>query len=73
MFRKKPSEYLRMEMFDPWKVKYPQLLIAPKRQIMLEIDAKGQFDYTKSEFKKWTMNDLKSLLLHEIDIIKQFD
>lgn len=30
-FRKKPEDYLRMELFDPWKAKFPELMVPPQR------------------------------------------
>ena len=47
-FRKKPEEYLQMEIFEAWRTEYPELLLPPPRQIMLEINEKNAFDYEKS-------------------------
>ena len=47
-FRKKPEEYLQMEIFEPWRTEYPELLVPPPRPIKLEINEKNAFDYEKS-------------------------
>ena len=70
MLRKKPEDYLSLSMFDPYKKKFPELLLPPDRQIKLEIDAKHSFDYEKSIFKTLNMNQLKQGLREEIDKIK---
>ena len=53
-FRKKPEQYLQMQIFEPWRIKYPELLVPPPGQIKLEIDDKNAFDYKKSKFKSLT-------------------
>ena len=47
-FRKKPEEYLQMDIFEPWRTKYPELLVPPPGHIKLEINEKSAFDYEKS-------------------------
>lgn len=47
-YRKKPEEYLMLEIFDPWKAKYPEFLVPPPHQIKLKVDSKYAFDYENS-------------------------
>ena len=49
-FRKKPEELLMMDIFKEMRIQYPELLIAPQKQIQLEIDQKKVFDYEQSKF-----------------------
>lgn len=67
--RKKPEEYLQMDLFEPWRQIFPELLVPPPNPIQLEVDEKNAFDYKNSMFKKLSTEDIKSQLLDEINII----
>ena len=50
-FRKKPEEYLKSALFEPWRKKYPELLVPPSDIIELDVDQKHAFNYENSKFK----------------------
>ena len=58
-FRKKPEEYLEMDLFKALREKHPEMLVPPSKCIKLEVDEKHAFDYNASKFKKFSMEDLK--------------
>ena len=62
-FRKKPEEYLQMEIFESLRAKYPEMLVAPSKQIKLDVDQKNAFDYENSIFKKTSHDEVKTQLL----------
>ena len=72
-FRMKPEELLKMQLFDPWKAKYPELLVPPQNPIKLLVDKKNAFDYESSLFRALTMKELHAILISEIEIIKQMN
>ena len=72
-FRKKPEDLLKMGIFDKHRADHKEFLVPPTIQIKLEIDEKKAFNYEKSEFSKLTIQDLKNLLLNEVDIIRSMN
>ena len=69
-FRKRPEELLGLEIFDSYKLKYPELLISPPYQIKLSVDKKYEFDYQNNKFRRMTTRDLKFILMNEAEIVK---
>ena len=65
-FRKKPEEYLQMEIFESLRAKHPEMLVAPSKQIKLDVDQKNAFDYKNSMFKNTSQDEVKTQLLKEI-------
>ena len=62
-----------MDIFAPWRAKYPELLVAPTRQINLDVDQKKAFNYSSSKFKQLTLPDLIQILSIEIDTIQNLN
>ena len=69
-FRKPASQLLRKDIFESLHDKNPNLGKSAPRKITLDIDNKEIFCYEECEFKLHTLNDLKTILLSEIGIIK---
>lgn len=72
-FRKKPEELLNHKIFDSLKKELPQWLVPPSKQIILSLDQKKTFNYDTSKFNDLTIEDLKNLLLNEVNIIKNLN
>ena len=69
-FRKKPDELLKMKIFDKLRADHKEWLLPPPNPIKLEIDSKKAFDYENSKFAKLTIEDLKTLLRKEVEIVR---
>lgn len=69
--RKKPEEYIQMDIFKPWREKFPELLVPPPRPIQLEVDEKNVFDYNQSKFNHLSIDDIKSQIKAKLEMIQK--
>ena len=67
--RKKPEDLLKLDIFAELREEKPESLNLPPNVIQLGVDKKGVFDFSKSQFKKFSIKDLRDVLQNEIDKI----
>ena len=72
-FRKKPEEYLKLDVFKSLRTNNPEMLVPPPELIKLEVDQKKAFDYENSKFMNKTVEELKNDLKQEIEKIKNLN
>ena len=70
-FRKKPIDFLKMDIFAKLREKYPEFLKAPSQKIQLGLDKKDAFDYNNSCYFQQSLQDLKNELSKEVKLIQK--
>ena len=69
-FRKPASQLLKQDMFKSHHEKEQNFGHDAPEKITLDFDKKGTYDYENFKFTNHTMDDLKKMLICEIDIVR---
>ena len=68
--RVNPKDLLKNKIFDQCRKNYPNYEIEADHKILLDIDQPGVFDYEVGKSSKYTIPDLKQMMLTELQLYK---